>query len=415
MPLPEILASIRNTLVGADATEILVKSLNLYTPGSWDIAEEPEILLRATIAEWTIKLLAELSAGEGRFTSSILDSRKRLIRPAGSRITSSFAIALARVILALPLPSSADSESSGSGKPDLPYETRHTLVDTDLTLLSTASEILENHIYKDDSLQDSLATATNSPSRGDDSTQSILRSLLHFVKGAEILPCWLPFAKTVADDAVNGDQDNDGEEDELEVEKTFSNVKASAARIAIAIASSDKVMDAAFGKGKSMTWLVEDCIAWLGGVNREVNTRADLVITASTLLANLARKDEYCVSLVHDHNIARPLAFLLSTYAPPPTSAPSSATSSTTFAQSSAPPLTRPGEATQILHGVVGLLKNLAIAGPNKQVLCDEGVIEPAAILLREQLDMVLPLQNVAVGLLKHLSAGNGQCMRHLW
>lgn len=61
----------------------------------------------------------------------------------------------------------------------------------------------------------------------------------------------------------------------------------------------------------------------------------------------------------------------------------------------------------QVLHGVVGLLKNLAIPGANKQALCDAGVIEPCLSLLSTSYDMVVPLQNAAVGVLKHLCAGN--------
>lgn len=101
--------------------------------------------------------------------------------------------------------------------------------------------------------------------------------------------------------------------------------------------------------------------------------------------------DQFCVSLVHDHGIGKPLARLLQEYSRAPANTAAS----------------RPGEATQILHGVTGLLRNLAIPGPNKQILCDLDVIEPCAGLLKPELDMVLPLQNSAVGILKHLCSGN--------
>lgn len=67
----------------------------------------------------------------------------------------------------------------------------------------------------------------------------------------------------------------------------------------------------------------------------------------------------------------------------------------------------QPGEAVQVLHGVVGLLKNLAIPGANKQTLCDAGVINPCLSLLISSYDIVVPLQNAAIGVLKHLCAGN--------
>lgn len=101
--------------------------------------------------------------------------------------------------------------------------------------------------------------------------------------------------------------------------------------------------------------------------------------------------DEYCVTLVQDFEIAPILAFILQRY-----------TSSTPGQLIGAP-----GEAVEVLHGVVGLTKNLSIAAPNKQTLCDAGVIEPCLTLLGASYDMIVPLQNAAVGVLKHLCAGN--------
>ena len=91
--------------------------------------------------------------------------------------------------------------------------------------------------------------------------------------------------------------------------------------------------------------------------------------------------------------LAGPITGLLSTYAPLSSSKSSS--------------VLRPGEASLVLHGLVGLLKNLAIPGVNKQILCDELVIESCVILLRPELDVALPLQNAAAGTIKHLCAGN--------
>ena len=102
------------------------------------------------------------------------------------------------------------------------------------------------------------------------------------------------------------------------------------------------------------------------------------------------RTESYCVQLAHDHSLAEPLAVLLQAYSASPP-----------------PPTTRPGEATQVLHGITGLIKNLAIPGANKQLLSDAGVIEPCLALLRPTLDMVVPLQNASIGILKHLCAGN--------
>lgn len=71
------------------------------------------------------------------------------------------------------------------------------------------------------------------------------------------------------------------------------------------------------------------------------------------------------------------------------------------------PPATRPQETTQILFGVISLLRHLAIPVRNKQVVGSTGVIPAVIGLLREQVDVIGPLQNAVVGLLKHLTAGN--------
>lgn len=90
----------------------------------------------------------------------------------------------------------------------------------------------------------------------------------------------------------------------------------------------------------------------------------------------------------------------------------------------------RPGETTQILFGVVSLLRHLAIprkasdtvsetfrrrrtyqvlpAVANREVIGNTGVTPALAQLLRAELDIVQPLQLAVVGLLKHLSYPSG-------
>ena len=103
------------------------------------------------------------------------------------------------------------------------------------------------------------------------------------------------------------------------------------------------------------------------------------------------------MKLLHDYSLAAPLSQLLTLYSSPPSS----------FSSAHPASSLQPGEATQILHGLTGLLKNLSIPGANKQLLCDSEVIEPCFLLLRQEMDMVVPLQTAAVGLIKHLCAGN--------
>lgn len=109
------------------------------------------------------------------------------------------------------------------------------------------------------------------------------------------------------------------------------------------------------------------------------------------LMSSVHQIDDVCTTLVQDYNLAATTADILQAY-----------TANENVSTSG-----QPGEAVQVLHGVVGLVKNLSIAGANKQTLCDSGVIEPCLSLLKDSYDMVVPLQNAAVGVLKHLCAGN--------
>lgn len=276
-------------------------------------------------------------------------------------------------------------------------------MESDLVLLSEASELLENQVYDSETLQNVLAfsacpqrvsaqlVASSSSSTAGKGT--ILQELVDFIENAQLSPAQTAIAK----------RDLDANSDSLEATQTFSHIKASVARIVVGVSGSDRVMEAAFVKaGVSCQWLVDTAVKWLK------SSRADLVISGATILANVARKgrsacmcmtqpqgltgtaDEYCASLVHKYDLAHTLAALLVAYANPKHTG-----------------VSRPGEATQVLYAITGLVKNLSIAGENKQVLCDAGLIPPLAAMMATQFDVVPPLQTAAVGAVKHLCAGN--------
>lgn len=131
--------------------------------------------------------------------------------------------------------------------------------------------------------------------------------------------------------------------------------------------------------GRSRNLVAAGCL-W----TRKGAAEADVFLSFSS--------DAHCTTLLHEYSLAAPLTRLLSAHAFPPSS------------NTEAP---RPGESTQVLHGVTGLLKNLSIPGANKQPLHDAGVIPPCLALLREGMDVAVPLQTGAIGVLKHLCAGN--------
>lgn len=145
-------------------------------------------------------------------------------------------------------------------------EQSYTLVSADLSILSSASELLESKIYTSDRCQEDIAFAS-------DSHPALLQNMARIVESAELPPAWLP---AIEEDKTDGD-------DTLEAEKTFSHFKADVARIIIGVCSNDKVMNEAFKRDSSVHWLLATGVRWLQ------SPRPDLVITGSTILANLAR------------------------------------------------------------------------------------------------------------------------------
>ncbi|ORY58020.1 hypothetical protein BCR35DRAFT_209510 [Leucosporidium creatinivorum] len=149
-------------------------------------------------------------------------------------------------------------------------------------------------------------------------------------------------------------------------------------------------MNQLFAVGQGKSWIVERLVKW---VEESKEGREDLLICAAHMLAALGRKDEHCVSLVHEYGVAHPLGKI--------------AIKMSALQFEKATNGTRPGEVTQILFGVVSLLRHLSIPVANKAILGDTGIIGPVSTLLQRELDIVGPLQNAVVGLLKHLTAAN--------
>lgn len=223
-----------------------------------------------------------------------------------------------------------------------------------------------------------------------------------------------------------------GEEHEpAALDKAFSTVKSAVVRAIVEVPNSDLVMNQLFAVGQGKGWVVERLVKW---VEESRDGREDMLICAAHMLAALGRKgefrsqlstrsrrpsltltDEHCVSLVHEYGVAPPLGKI--------------AIKMSALQFEKATNGARPGEVTQILFGVVSLLRHLSIPGEspslcsrgnsrlsttlfavaNKAILGDTGIIGSVSTLLQRELDIVGPLQNAVVGLLKHLTAANGE------
>lgn len=203
--------------------------------------------------------------------------------------------------------------------------------DTDCSMMLICAEILE-------SLTLDLAPVRKKLGRSD----QLLQRLFDFVEFAQVPQIW--------------PEEND--EEGSMMRKTWGNIKAAVSRSIIACASEDEVMDLIMGD-ESKSWVINRLREYL-----TQEARGDLVITASIMLANLGRKglpsdvysiqgadvcvsDAHCVTLVQIHQLVPPLVSILRKQ-----SAIEAPTTGATKVS---------GEKYQILHGVVSLLKHLAI------------------------------------------------------
>ncbi|CEQ41387.1 SPOSA6832_03091, partial [Sporobolomyces salmonicolor] len=313
----------------------------VYVVGAWaadpsgDVEEWKERLeLGSTIASWVMNILEDV-LGE-----SILSLSSILL----SIFTTS----------PHPHPSALSSHWS--------FEEASDFLDTDIELLSISAALLEGLSIDLDSIKELLAFSTFNPSLSSPDS-SLLEHLLAFIRSSAPPQYW-----------------QHATDDPDRAAKAFSTVKAAVIRAVVEAPNSDVVMerlwkDTSVEGGKS--WIVEKLVLWLEEAQQE--GREDMLICAAHMLAGLGRRDEHTEALVHDYGLAAPLASIVQERVD----------------QQLAPKEggSRPGETTQILYGVVSLLRHLAIPVKNRQVVGETGVIPSLAQLLRRELDIVQPLQ----------------------
>ncbi|GAA5890729.1 hypothetical protein JCM8208_004976 [Rhodotorula glutinis] len=312
--------------------------------------------------------IGQMAAGwAANVLEDVLGESKTAFPPSGI-------LSLSSIVLAV------SSQSSPSSLPaHVSPDDATDYLDTDIELLTIASSLLESLAQDLPSAASALAFSTSSPSLPyPDCT--LLHQLLTFIAHAK-MPAYWTFAAS---------------DDPARANKAFAAVKAAVVRAVVEAPNNDEVMERLWSEtrgrdgqeGTAKSWLVEMLVRWLEEAQDE--GREDMLIAAAHVLAGLGRKDEHTLSLVHDYALAEPLARIVSERV-------NGAIGRTG----------RPGETTQILFGVVSLLRHLAIPAANRDVLGKTGVISPAAELLRRELDMVQPLQGAVIGLLKHLVTGN--------
>lgn len=165
--------------------------------------------------------------------------------------------------------------------------------------------------------------------------------------------------------------------------KNWSMIKAAASKGLIAAVSMDDVMQHCMESDgpAAKSWVIDRCLAWLSSNDH----RNDLKINASVMLANLARSDDNCLAFVQHFQLMPVLFKLLEAHVDIESKS------------------SKKGESMQLLHGVLSLLKHLAIPAANKPIIGAAGPYKACVAALQTSFDMAQPVQVASIGLLKHL------------
>ncbi|BGP56128.1 hypothetical protein JCM8202_005895 [Rhodotorula sphaerocarpa] len=324
----------------------------VYVTSEWayesDEKEQERREIASTAVRWAANVLEDVLAAD-----------KSTFPPGGVQILSSVVFSLS-------------ASASRPALRDAPDDAEDWL-DTDIELSTIAASLLESVCLESDEMKSTIAlsaydaAATEPPPR-------LLARLLDFIQDGVAPTTW-----------------SDWTYNRPRTAKAFSAIKASVVRAVVETPNSDEVMQQLWSETRpdEPNWLVERLVGWLRDAKLD-DGREDLLICAAHMLASLGRRDEYTLALVRDYGLAPPLAEIVRERV-------SGAIGKTG----------RPGETTQILFGVVSLLRHLAIPLPNRETIGQTGIIPVVGQLLRPELDVVQPLQLAAVGLLKHLCYPN--------
>ncbi|KAF9187730.1 hypothetical protein BGZ51_001115 [Haplosporangium sp. Z 767] len=158
------------------------------------------------------------------------------------------------------------------------------------------------------------------------------------------------------------------EEERKEDDKKFGETKAALVEVAVSVTLPDANMVPIFNNKEIMNRF----LTWLGLADRE-----DLQTCAALCLGNVARSDQHCVKLVHEYQAVEPLIHVV-----------------------------RRANDLKASHGATGVLRNLALAEGNKELMGNAGVIQACFPLLKK--DNALPLQANIVSTLKRLCTNDG-------
>ncbi len=389
----------------------LASSGRVYTPNAWALghhgfgraargspkeAENMErIRIGSTIATWSWRVLqdvltnsedGEREQGDDENVGYTADAQGRNATSNASSQALLTDVSVNTTAMALRAFLEACDSSFAPGDDVLPWSSSDvsSLIESDIEILSASAELIESSSLD----LPAFRTQAVSPENWADLVRyplgtghrNPLQLYCAFLERAEPPPSWSgssPAKLPAPDD----------EESVREASKQYGQCKAALARSIVAIAGEDRNMDTLFGGSagaqKREAWFIDTLKAWVKLQQPDASGasagRDDLVSVALLTLGNLARKDSHCVMMIEQHQLGDLLVPLLADQSID----------------------------VKVAHGLVGLLKNLAIPAQNKDVIGSLGAIECSGRFLDKSKDVVQPLQFGAVGLLKHLCSGS--------
>ncbi|GAA5936520.1 uncharacterized protein JCM15063_001909 [Sporobolomyces koalae] len=362
-----LLSLVDNRPDSRTAEPVYVVGMHYATvPVAMDVEEWQERLaIGEQIASWTMNILEDvLSEDNSQF-------------PAQDGIPI-----LASILLSLPESrttsiSSSEQLSRLSVTTESDEEEEDSELDTSIEMLSVAASLLEGLALDHPIPKQTIALATYQ-SDAPSPSSSLLYQLLDFVELAEPPHTW---------------PTRDGSERQR-LQKTIETVKAATIRAIVECTNDDLVMQEVWKwttgteDGQPKNWLIEKLVKWLSDGK---NDREDLTVCASHMLAGLGRSDASTESLVHDYALVGMLSEIIERRVP-------------LAFRSTAGEDSKARENTQILYGVVSLMRHLAIPLKNRPIVSKTRIVATISRLLEPSVDIVKPLQMSVVGLLKHLT-----------
>ncbi|KAI0093611.1 hypothetical protein BDY19DRAFT_917898 [Irpex rosettiformis] len=355
-------APVKRRLVSLEAAMTILKlSISIYPPGSWlhpqkqaEGAPEPHTeeswTLRTSLSDWAWRAISELRDEDEDSSLENLFSQKSL-----PYLVRSLQVSIP------PYP---------SPPPGLSPSLIQTLLAADEEALQESCGLLEALCIDVEDVRLSLARGMTNPA--DPNGVPCLADMLAFIEHGA--PLRLP--------------SSDASEREKK-EKTIGRCKAAVINTVTEVTGDKKNVDVLWDDSDPKQpggKFVQRMLGWIKGskdavVSKGEGARDDLVICASVAVGNVARKDSHSVALCN------PPISLLSDLAA----------------------FLDPEVDIKVKNGVIGLLKNLAVASPNRKLLGEAGMLQKLASseIWSDKYDMVELVQVAAIGIAKHICNAN--------